>query len=119
MESREHKARGKGQEHKKDPRLRTDLLEAKDTMRKCSPKKRSSLKKNGSFPRISGVIPKKKSSEIFREVSGLLQQDEKKNGLDLGPFLTNQKMVLSRTGHFCRVLESKAGRFRGFAGFEA
>ena len=57
VESREHKARGKGQEHKKDPRQRTDLprtdlLEAKDTMRKCSPKKRSLLKKK---------------SEVFRE----------------------------------------------------
>ena len=83
-------------------------------------KKRSSLKKKiANIPRISGVLPEKRSSEIFREVSGLLQQNEKKNGYDLGPFLTNQKMVLSRTGHFCKELELRAGHFRGLAGFEA
>ena len=58
-------ARGKGQGHKKDPKPRTDLprtelLEAKDTMRKCSPKKgHRSKKKIANFPRISGVLPKK------------------------------------------------------------
>ena len=80
------------------------------------------------------VIAQKKKSEVFREYQTYFQKKviknfprdlwlaptrRKKNGLDLGPFLTNQKMVLSRTGHFCKVLEPKAGRFRGFAGFEA
>ena len=86
-------------------------------MCKCSPKKVIAEKKSQIFREIQ-VYSKKRSSEIFREVSGLLQQDEK-NGHDLGPFLTNQKAGLSRTGHFRRVLEPRTGYFRGLAGFEA
>ena len=37
---------------------------------------------------------KKRSLLIYREVSGVLQ-DQEKNGDDLGPFSTNQKIMLS------------------------
>ena len=60
--SREHKAQGQGQGHKKisRPWLRTDLLEAKDRghRRKCSPKKKV-------FKKIFKAISKKSSSKIF------------------------------------------------------
>ena len=51
-----------------------------------SKKKVIAQKKIANFPRISGVLPKKRSSEIFLKVSGLLQQDEKKTVMTLAHF---------------------------------
>ena len=123
--SRGNKARGQGQDqgHKKipRPRPRTDTLEAKAKdqghRRKCSPpKKRSSkifsgdLKNKKGFKQnfqaikvfkifFSGDLhlrkPKKRSSQIFRAVSGVFQQtfNGSKNSVVLEP----------RTGQFSRT----------------
>ena len=95
--SQRHKARGQGQEHKKISRPRTELLEAKDQEHrsKCFPKKKGlqkiltgDLKKrslkvffqvkkvlNFFFRRSPREENKKRTSQIFHEVSCVFQQN--------------------------------------------
>ena len=72
-------------------------------------------------PLATPMVPvlKKKDHQKLSARSLACSTRRKTNGRDLGPFLTNQKIVLSRTGYFCRVLEPRTGHFRGLAGFEA
>ena len=72
-------------------------------------KKKFPLRISQIFREISGVLQKKRSSrrksQFFREIS-----DEEKKDHDLGPFLTNQTIVLS---------SAEDRDFRGLGGFEA
>ena len=101
-------ARGQGQRHKKisKPRPRTDPLESKakdqEHRRKCSQKKRSSKilfrQKSSSkffFRRFPLKENKKRSSQIFCEVSGALRQNF--NGSK------NSAVLEPRTGQFLRT----------------
>ena len=107
--SRGHKARGQGQGHKKNPRLRprprtafsrTDTLEAKDRKargqgkdqghkRKCSPKKKKGLHKN-----FLSDLQKKRSSQKFFKRSPQKNVFQK-NFQALHKILTIQKILLS------------------------
>ena len=74
---------------------------AKETRRKCSPKKRK--KKQGlrsiiaNFSRNFRRSPNKTKKRSSRRISQIFRDilDEEKKGHDLGPFLTKQKIVLS------------------------
>ena len=95
-------------------------ITAKDTARKCFPKKRSSLKMFASFPQTSGNLKKNKkkgfrpqihkfSTKLVRQklfLQVLLRAPRRNNiAHDIGTFSTGQKIVLSSS--------------RGLAGFEA
>ena len=67
-------------------RLRTGILEAKDTKRKCFPKKRSLRKNIANFPRNSGVLQKKSLHKFSARSLA-----KKKDDHDPGPFSTNRK----------------------------
>ena len=102
-------------------RPRTGLLEAKakDTARKCSPKKRSTLKMFANFPQTSGNLKRTKkkrssptNSQIFHKIRAsiflqVLWRVPRRNNIahDIGTFSTGQKIVLSSS--------------QGLAGFEA
>ena len=90
-------------------RPKTGVFEEKDTILQMVSKKEILLLKNCKFSAKSQASSKKKIFINFHEVSGC-SKTKTKNGHDLGPFSTNQKIALSSA-------ENRA--FRGLAVFEA
>ena len=78
---------------------RTDPLEAKDIMCKCSPNKKSSRKILATnFPWNSGVLRKKKGlHKLSSRALACSPNTKEKNCHVLVPFSANQKPVLSST----------------------
>ena len=106
--SQEHKARGQGQKHQRNSRLRTalsrtDPLEANDknargqgprTQHECDFKKKSLLQNLVNFAEISSVLQKKKMFSKFFPQALWRSSRRHKIGHDLGAFLTSQNILL-------------------------
>ena len=124
----ESRTQGSRPRTQKNPRTRTDFartdpLEAKVTnVRGQGPRiQRASVSQKKKifeyFPRnfksSQKSKQKKRSLLIYREVSGVLQ-DQEKNGDNLGPFSTNQKIVLSSAEDraFLRTCKLEAKDFK-------
>ena len=98
----ESRTQGSRLRTQKNPRPRTDFLradpvEAKDTTRKCSPKKKEVFTQNiANFSRNSGVLQRQtKGFHKLPARSLACSKTKKKRGHDLDLFSTNQKIVLS------------------------